>query len=284
MSGPKLLPPHTDAAATAPAPDASSSASGTDASAFIKAQRAVPKRPYGPAEGTSTQEPPKTDPPKPEGAPEGGQEPPKDGQPSPDSKASAKEFIETYDLLQSFGFSQYSDGLPMERFALPAPVKERAIHHLARGMASMGNPELPWPVGVAMALTPPAFFNWLMAKENRAEQRRAKDQERRNNAAKARSGDPIQPTVIYDMHGNVVGRDAGQRKAPEAPPPVPAKPFTPPTVPASSPKVYGQCRHCGNDLLKRGRTYCSQSCAGKATKGSTRTAPKPAEEHGPTVS
>lgn len=236
----KLLPPH-EAAAT------------DDATSFIRSQRAVPKRPYGDPAGTAQ---PKPDPPsasqKEEVPPAG--EAPKGDTESPSTEDSAREFIETYDLLQSFGFHMYSNGLPMEKFALPEKVKERATHHLARGLVGMGKPQLPWPVGLAIALAPPSFFNYLLAKEHRTDMEQREADARSTNKERQRNGEPLSPTVIYDAHGNVVSRPDATKPRPQAP---------------GAPDRSNACPKCGKPA-KPGRTYCSQSCSGAASRGRRR--------------
>lgn len=216
----------------------------------------MPKRPYGDAPGTTDGSkdtpPPKTDEPSTPGADEPKTE-------TVDPKESAKEFIEAYDLLQSFGFSMYSNGMGMEKFGIPEPIKARATHHLARGLATMGSPEMHWGIGLAIALAPPSFFNWLTAKEHRKAAAAGEARKRDDNKQSYERGEALTPNIIYDARGNVIKRD----------PPPPPSPT--PKKPVNVGKVHGECRQCGKDLHTKGRTYCSQSCSGAASKGRSRT-------------
>lgn len=250
---PKLLPPHTEPVQ----PGAS------DATAFIRKQRAVPKRPYKAAEPPPPPDPePQAKGPDPEPkAPEGGTT----EAPTGEAISSAKEFIETYDLLQSFGFSMYSDGMPIEKFQLPQPVKDRAEHHLARGLQGMGNPELPWAVGLAIALAPPAYFSYLTAREHRAA-KREEEQAKAANTKRKESGEALHPTIIYDANGNVV-RGAAPAKAPMRD----QATHTTAAHAAASAEPLPPCQVCGKPVKHKGRKYCGQSCAGAASKGRKRT-------------
>lgn len=170
-----------------------------------------------------------------------------------DHEASAKEFIELYDIAQSYGFHFYS-GKAVESFQLPAFAKDRAAHHLAKGLEKMGGMEAPWWMGLLLAIGPPTAFNFMAAKQYREQRRQGQERE---EAAQRRGSGPVQPDSIIH-HGQVI------KMRPERP----AQP-PPPIRPA---KDYGRCQTCGNPVKHKGRKYCSQSCAAKGTNAKRRKA------------
>lgn len=177
--------------------------------------------------------------------------------PADKSKAAAREFIEAYDTLQAQGFAAYSDGMKAEKFQLEHFPKERAIHHLARGLEKMGNPELPWWAGLGIALVPAGYLNYLVAREHRL----AKEAERAAaNKRRAANGEPLSPDSIRDRNGATV--------PPKTEQPAPAGGGAPP-APASPARAKGPmplCQECGvNPVKSRKRKYCSTHCAGVAT-------------------
>lgn len=229
------LPPHT--------PSGSEATEAFNMDTFAQALTDHPK------EDTSAQweavQPEPTPGPTPTGAPKS--DGPK-ADASGNAEASAREFIECYDILQSWSFSLYSQGMPPEMFQLAAFPKDRAIHHLAKGLEKMGTPELPWWVGLVLALAPPGFMNYMAAKEYRAAQEHAAAANR--NAQRAQQQRPVSPDSITIPGGEEV----------KVPPP-------PPTTQPKNPRmraVKGTCEECGGPVYNTGRKYCGQSCSAKA--------------------
>lgn len=253
MSDTLALPPATPAAA----PEATSL---VNADTFADALRSTPMEDYRAPEP----EPPKVEAPKPVDTPTG--EGPKTDAPGTDGPApgpekrnveSAREIIEGYDLLQSYGFSAVSDGMKPEQFVLDKFPKERAVHHLAKGLEKMGSPEVPWWVGLAIALAIPAFINYRIAMAHRKDRAAERTAQNRQRAA---NGEPLRPDTITDREGNVV-------KPPPPPPPAPAAARTAPVEvlhPATPRKTYGPCEVCGNPVHRKTARYCGKSCSGKA--------------------
>lgn len=237
MSTPAALPPHTPAEPT-----------GFDVDADVASLTATPKEQYESPQPEPEPEP-TPDPKAAEGA-AGGEQAGGGGEgpAGADAKASAREFLEVYDTLQSYGFSFYSQGMPAEKFQLPQFAKDRAIHHLAKGLEKMGSPELPWWVGLLIALAPPAGINFMAAKAYReqAEQQEAEAQRRANMRV-------VHPTSIIHPDG---------REEHMPPPPQTAREATRPRPTTAVPMP--PCAHCGQPVKGRKKKYCSQSCSGKA--------------------
>lgn len=259
-----LLPPHTEATAT-----------GFDPDADVAALKATPKEPTQPEpDPAPTADPPPAGQggagPTPEGGatPEGGG----DGPTGNDAKASAKEFIEVYDILQSYGFSMYSQGMDPQKFQLPPYAKDRAAHHLAKGLEQMGTPELPWWVGLLIALAPPAGINFMTAKAHREAAERKAEEAATRNAQRQQRGEVLHPDSV--IHPN--GQEEPIRRA--------SRTNTPP--PPSVRTIYKDrapmppCQVCGAPCKSRNKKYCSKSCSGKARakdrqQPSTTTTPQP---------
>lgn len=245
---PKLLPPATSAV---PKPN-------DEAADFLRQQRSKPKRVYDDAlKAEPTKAEPKADTP-----PTGGNEAPKaegtsDGT---DNKESAKEFIEAYNTLQAGGFAMLAGDInAFGKFLLPAEIKARAAHHLSKGLGKMGNPEVPWWVGLLIALSMPTVLNYFAAMEHRKakqdEKAQRRDQYRAAHTA-ARAGAPPPPPAV-----TVLDRDGNQI------------PTMRPRAPQRGPKP--PCAQCGNPVRRTGRKYCSQRCAGLAVSAKRRNASDP---------
>lgn len=222
---------------------------GFDVDADVDALRSTPKEEYQTTEPEP--EPAKTQPPGGDGP---ATDPPPGGEggegdpPGGNAKDSAREFIEVYDTLQSYGFSFYSLGMPAEKFQLPKFAKDRAVHHLAKGLEKMGSPEVPWWVGLLIALAPPAGINFMAAKAYREEG------ERREQASRPHRNPNMQvvhPTTIIHPDGREEPAPPPRHEPPPPPPRNPAAPMPP-------------CAHCGQPVKHRKKKYCSQSCSGKA--------------------
>lgn len=225
---------------------------GFDVDAEVQRLKSQPKQDYT-GEWTK-QEAPK-EPPKTETPPTGDGPTAEPG--AADPNASAKEFIEVYDTLQSAGFHMWS-GQPIDKFLLDKSVKDRAAHHLAKGLEKMGSPELPWWLGVVICLAPPTFFNWLAAREavKAAREKEEREAQRTANQQRQQAGHPFQPSTVTRPNGEVI-----QLHPDQAPPP----------APAANAVHAGSCVVCGKPTKVRKGVpgkYCSQSCSGKgrATK------------------
>jgi hypothetical protein len=234
-------PPHTEPAAA-----------GFDVDADVAALSSTPKEQYeapDPEPEAAKTEAPGAD------APGGDAPPAGEGgagdAPGGNAKDSAREFLEVYDTLQSYGFSFYSQGMPAEKFQLPKFAKDRAVHHLAKGLEKMGSPEVPWWVGLLIALAPPAGINFMAAKAYREEGER---QETARQQRESRNMHVVHPTTI-------IHPDGSEQAAPPPPPPPPRQPAPQrPTTAVPMPP----CAHCGEPVKHRKKKYCSQSCSGKA--------------------
>lgn len=233
------LPPHTEPEAT-----------GFDADADVTALKATPKEEYqaDPEPEPEPEPQPATNPPPADGpAPEpeaGGGEGPAGG----NNVASAREFLEVYDTLQSYAFSFYSQGLPAENFALPKFAKDRAVHHLAKGLEKMGSPELPWWVGLLIALAPPAGINFMAAKAHREQAERQAEEEARR---RRNSMHVVHPTSIIHPDGTETA--------------------SPPPRPTYKRRQGQPCEVCGTPC-RPGKKYCSKSCSGKGLAAKRRAA------------
>ena len=234
------LPPHVEPT------------SGFDADADVAKLKAAPKQDY--SNDWTVEEPPIPEQPK--GEKEPGATPGGDAPPEASNTDAAKEFVEFYDMMQAYSFSFYSNGLKPEAFELPKFAKDRAAHLLAKGLQLMGSPELPWWLGLTIALTPPSLANYFVAKENRANTAQS-------NREKAKRGEPLHPSNITRKDGSPV---------PFTPPPDPA-PVNAPAAPAQAPAAPRKqnpnmplCQVCGvNHVKSTKKKYCSKSCAGKGS-------------------
>ena len=239
MSTPQLaLPAHDTAAGTAMAYDAKADAEKLDA---------LEPQDYGAADPEPE--------PEPEPAPAAGTDPgagADPGAPPPDpnakAQASAREFIESYDYAQAMGFAWYSESpeAKAEKFQLEAFPKERAIHHLARGLEKMGSPELPWWLALIFVLSVPALANYFAAREFRQAEVDRRAAEAAKNRRRSDAGQPVQPDSATTRSGEHITFK-----------PVPKAP--------SAKAESGSCGMCGAPT-NPGRKYCSQSCSGKSRK------------------
>ncbi len=240
------LGPATEPTATTPV--AEEPTTGFDVASDVAALKSKPKQDYS-SQWKQPEEPPKTEAPPPTGDAPGAT--PAEPDPNDKAKAAAREFIECYDMLQAQGFAMYADGIKPKEFELEEYPKERAIYHLAKGLEKMGTPEVPWWIGLLIALAPAAFVNYMTAKESR---HAAQEAAARKNQQKHRSGAPLEPNSITDRNGQPVT------------PPQPQRTGAPPAQAApAAPKDYGNCLVCNKPLTKPRKKYCGKSCSGKAS-------------------
>ena len=228
----ELLPPHTEP----------QGGQAYDLDAFAQALTDQPK------EDTSAQWEKEPEPaPEPPPADTPGSDGPK-AEPNGNAEASAREFIECYDILQSWSFSIYSQGMAPEKFQLASFPKERAIHHLAKGLEKMGTPELPWWVGLVLALAPAGFMNYMAAREYRNAAADAAMAKR--NAERSKRSEAVHADTITMPNGSTV--------------PAPEHTTAAPPKPTKMRAVKGTCEECNGPVYHTGRKYCGQSCSAKA--------------------
>lgn len=232
-----LLPASSISEAGAPKP--------FDLAAHAAKLKATPKEQYAEARSTPEPEPDNQPGPEPEAEPSTGTGGTSNG--DANHEESAREFVELYDLTQSYVFS-FASGQKPEAYTLPNEAKKRAVHHLARGLEKMGGMEVPWWMGLTIALGPPTALNVMVAKEYRQQQEEAKAQQRAQERRGAQRGPgPVAPDSIFHR-GEVINMQGAAPKERKQP---------------------GTCAVCGKPT-KPGRSYCSQSCAGKGTAAKRR--------------
>ena len=107
-----------------------------------------------------------------------------------------------------------------------------------------------------------AFVSWQKVKQAK-EQQQSRPQERRPGQSDAGHRDqPPHHAPMRAVHPDSITDRTGRT--------VPVKP------PAKAKAPMPPCQHCGTPVKHRGRRYCSQSCAGKATSAKRRQKPQPA--------
>lgn len=256
MSETPLLPAHTDTAA-GDAPG--STEAGFDLAGHAARLKTMPKEHY-----QQPAEPPPPPPPDPEPAkePEGGGEGPKS---TADDGASARFIIDMYDAA----VSKLSEAMvdepgryPAKHFAMEPMLKEHAVAQLAKGMQEGGGKwKMPWWVALLIVLLFHGGLTWAAVRSAKREKadRKAQDKAKANERDRAGRAAPSggtgapppaghAPFTIIDKHGRTV--HPGPKTAPPAP---------------------TACQREGcTHPVKRGRKYCSQQCAGLATKGRRR--------------
>ncbi|HMZ48273.1 MAG TPA: hypothetical protein PL010_14775 [Flavobacteriales bacterium] len=253
MSEQTLLPPHTESA------EGDSPGNGFNLSAHADRLKAQPKEHY-----EQPAEPPPPPPPEPEPAkePEGGGEGPKS---TADDGASARFIIDMYDA----GVSKLSEAMvdepgryPAKYFAMEPMLKEHAVAQLAKGMQEGGGKwKMPWWVALLIVLLFHGGLTWAAVRSAKREKadRKAQDKAKANERDRAGRAAPSSgrgepspaghtPFTIIDRNGNTLH----------------------PRPPASA-AAHTTCQREGcNTPVKRGRKYCSQQCAGLATRGRRR--------------
>ncbi len=197
---------------------------------------------------------PEPEPTKPD--PEQGPEPEPKAESTADDGASARFLVHMYDV----GTSKLCEALvdeperyPAKHFQLEPMLREEAERQLAKGMAESGGKwRIPWYWALFAVFSFGGLMQWLAVKAARKERKERK--ERETEAAQARHqaqhvkhtpGHAVPPTTITRANGD-----------PVIPSPSP-----------SAPQHFGTCQACGKPLEKKGKKYCSQSCAGSARKG-----------------
>lgn len=181
----------------------------------------------------------------------------------------AREFIEVYDTGQAFGFGVLSKTRDPKRFQLDPWSKERATHHLARGLKAMGRSEMHWGLGLAIALTPPAVANYFTARELRkAAEAKATLPPNANRTTAATPGkatpDPAPPaTQVADgIQAQRPATGARERTA------VPGQMVVETEHARNAkekPRKGPPCAVCGKVTKHKRSKYCSQRCAGIGT-------------------
>lgn len=233
-----LMPPKADAEAF-------------DLDAHLASLKAQPKEVYQEAITPPTPEP---EPAKP--GPEPEPEPEKKAESTADDGASARFIIEIYDSLTGKLCAAIVDEpkrYPAEHFQMEPLFRKQAERQLAKGMAESGGKwNIPWYWALAAVLSFSGLMQWYSVKSARKEKKERQEREEREamarqqaEQAKRTPGQAIAPTTITRANGEQVAT---------------------PTAPAA-PINFGNCAECGKPLEKKGKKYCSQSCAGHARKG-----------------
>ena len=235
MSEQALLPPASDAS------------SSFDLAAHAAALGATPKEHYAAPDPEPEPAPEPPPDPEPKAEPGGGS-----AKGTADDQASARFILDMYDS----GVSLLSEALvddpakyPASHFAMQPLLKEHAVDQLSKGMAQGGGKwHLPWWVALLVVLLFHGGLTWAAvrsAKREKAER-------------KPKTPPPAPTTAQYTAHHaeplNVSlqdknGKDLGS---------VPQRPESNNMPP---------CQLCGQPVKRKGRKYCGQSCAGKATRG-----------------
>jgi hypothetical protein len=275
---PKALPPH----------DPPATGGGFDVDADVATLKSSAKEDYSAQWQAPPPEPKpvETGPEKPADEPPTGEAPPGD-----EAEASARGFIECYDLLQAWGFHFYSQGKPAQDFTLPKFAKDEAVKHLARGLEKMGSPQLPWWVGLLIALAPPSVLNYMAAREYRRQEQAKEEAEARKNAKGGPTPSPTPPATprsepfradsITTKEGKVVPIDQAYAERKGTGIPIEHQTLAYHSGTRESMGIADKrmplCQFCHtNHESSRKRKYCGKVCSGKATAGKKRTpAPPP---------
>lgn len=225
-----------------------------DLDAHLASLKAQPKEIYQEAITPPTPEP---EPAKPGPDPE--PEPEKKAESTADDGSSARFLVHMYDI----GTSKLCEALvdeperyPAKHFQLEPMLREEAERQLAKGMAESGGKwRIPWYWALLAVFAFAGLMQWLAVKAARKEKKERKEREAEQANAQARhqaeqarrnTGQAVTPSSITKANGEQVATT----------PPVQAAPLN-----------FGNCAECGKPLEKRGKKYCSQSCAGHARKG-----------------
>ncbi|MBS1569165.1 MAG: hypothetical protein JST45_06945 [Bacteroidetes bacterium] len=203
--------------------------------------------------------PPSTEPePKAEPKPEPEPEPKAKADSTADDGASARFIVHMYDI----GTSKLCEALvdeperyPAKHFQLEPMLREEAERQLAKGMAESGGKwRIPWYWALFAVFAFGGLMQWLAVKAARKEKKERREREAEQADAQARHqaeqarrnpGQAVAPSSITKANGEQV------HAAP---------------VPPIAPVSFGSCLECGKPLEKKGKKYCSQSCAGHARK------------------
>ena len=236
-----LMPPKADAEAF-------------DLDAHLASLKAQPKEVYQEA---ITPPAPEPEPAKP--GPEPEPEPEKKAESTADDGASARFLVHMYDIGTSKlceALVDEPDRYPAKHFQLEPMLREEAERQLAKGMAESGGKwRIPWYWALLAVFAFGGLMQWLAVKAARKERKERQEREAEQANARARHqaeharrnpGHAVAPRSITKANGEQVAT-ASQ---------VPAAPLN-----------FGSCQACNKPLEKKGKKYCSQSCAGSARKG-----------------
>lgn len=185
--------------------------------------------------------------------------------PNASDRNSAKTLLDMYD----FGMGTLGEALaqdpktyPAERFHLPTSFRRSAEEQLSEAVASGKMGKVPWWLALSVILLVHGVMNYFTIRAARRE-RKERDEERQarppegqrhRSASSPAAGPPVtashngQPVdaTLLDRNGEPIRTDGKKGN-------------------------FGACRQCGKPLTKPNRTYCSQKCSGKASKGHKRT-------------
>lgn len=226
-----------------------------DLDAHLAGLKAEPKEVYQEAITPPTPDPePEPAKPGPEPPPESDPTGGKQAESTADDGSSARFLVHMYDIGSSKlceALVDEPDRYPAKHFQLEPMLREEAERQLAKGMAESGGKwRIPWYWALLAVFAFGGLMQWLAVKAARKErkERHEREEQARHQAEQVRRNPahPIAPNSITKANGEHVATA----------PPVQAAPLN-----------FGNCAECGKPLEKKGKKYCSQSCAGHARKG-----------------
>lgn len=250
----------------ASAPSATNERKPFDLKAHARTLRDTPKEHYQEAVEPEPPPTPKDAPPTGDpgtGAPggEGPGDAPGEGEPTQKHRDAAKTAFDMYDTIAAKvaeGMVGNPKSYPAEHFRMDTHTRSQAEYQLARGIAAGGGKfTMPWWTALSMLMAFQGFMTWQQVKKAKStEEERATPP---SSTATQRDGGPasrhdaplraVYPDSVIDAKGRT----------------------TPLKMPSKQPKE--PCQHCGAPVKHKGRKYCSQSCAGKATSSKRRVKP-----------
>jgi len=228
-----LMPPKADAEAF-------------DLDAHLAGLKAEPKEVYQEA---ITPPAPEPEPAKPDPEPE----PEKKAESTADDGATARVVLEMYNWTTTKLCEALVDEpgrYPAKHFEMEPTLRVITEQQLAKGIEQSGrNLRIPWYWAVLALLTVSGLMQWLAVKAARKErkERHEREEQARHQAEQVRRNPAhaVAPNSITKANGEHVAT----------------------APPVQAPLNFGNCVECGKPLEKKGKKYCSQSCAGHARKG-----------------
>lgn len=265
MSEPVLIPERSTTAA------AGDERKPFDLKAHARKLKETPKEHYQEAVEPELPPPPKNDPPPPgpDNPPPGGTAPDGEGEPTQQHRDTAKTVFDMVDTITAKvceGMVGNPQRYPADHFRFDPHTRAQAEYQLAKGIAQGGGKfKMPWWAALAGLMAFQGFLTWQKVKQAREqeEEQSPKQQEPHRTASDAGHRDqPSRPAQMRAVHPDSI-TDRNGRTVPVKPPAKAKGPMPP-------------CQHCGTPVKHRGRRYCSQSCAGKATSAKRRQKQQPA--------
>lgn len=262
MSEPVLIPERST---TAPAGD---ERKPFDLKAHARKLKETPKEHYQEAVEPETPPPPKNDPP-PTGQdtpPPGGTASDGEGEPNQKHRDAAKTVFDMVDSITAKvceGMVDNPQRYPADHFRFDPHTRAQAEYQLAKGIAQGGGKfKMPWWAALAGLMAFQAFLTWQKVKRAKEQQEEVNWRREEAKRRAAENGDQApEPKPMRAVHPDSI-TDRNGRTVPVKPPEKTKGPMPP-------------CQHCGTPVKHRGRRYCSQSCAGKATSAKRRQKQQP---------